>query len=249
MEVWTSSLSLSPSRIPGRELPNKLFCKGKWEKSACVGGGGRQAGSNQIERAWRAGSGALHDVEVNHRGGDVGVTEQILNRSNVDAALQQVGGETVAQGVKGRPLGNSGLVGGLLELPLQGGFVKVVACDHAGAGVGANLGGRKDPLPRPFAGGIGIFSAQGEIEVGVSEACGKFAAVADFSLVKVGAQAVLELLRQWHQAMFSAVDIRAASRRRSPPGFALLSLSQLPPVASAGIVDGNIPLAEVDALG
>ena len=47
-----------------------------------------------VERAGSACAGAFHDVEVNHGGGHVGMAEEVLDGSDVDAAFEQVGGNT-----------------------------------------------------------------------------------------------------------------------------------------------------------
>ena len=43
---------------------------------------------------------------VNHRGLDIFMTEQLLNRPDVISVLQEVGREGMAQGVAGRRLGD-----------------------------------------------------------------------------------------------------------------------------------------------
>lgn len=58
-------------------------------------------------------------MEINHRRGHIGVPQQILHGPDVDARLQQVGGEAMAERVGGGPLGNAGAVHGGLELALK----------------------------------------------------------------------------------------------------------------------------------
>jgi MFS family permease len=71
----------------------------------------RQAihGRECIERAGRAAGGDLQYVRVDHRRADVAVTQQFLHRADVRAALQQMGGEAVAQGVRGDLLVDAGV--------------------------------------------------------------------------------------------------------------------------------------------
>ena len=58
-------------------------------------------GSIEIEWAGCTCSGAFHDVQIDHGGGDVGMTEKILNRSNVGSGFQEMGDEGMPQGVGG----------------------------------------------------------------------------------------------------------------------------------------------------
>ena len=46
----------------------------------------------------------FHDVEVDHGGGDVRMTEEVLNRADIDTGFQEVGGEGMSEGVAGGPL-------------------------------------------------------------------------------------------------------------------------------------------------
>ena len=41
-----------------------------------------------VEWAVHAGAGALHDVQVNHGGGDVGMTQEALDRSDIGAGFE-----------------------------------------------------------------------------------------------------------------------------------------------------------------
>jgi len=84
-----------------------------------------------VERAGASGTGAFHDMEVNHGGGNIRVAEQVLDSSDVDAAFEKVGGERMAHGVAGGGLGEPGLAHGFLELALHGDFVDVVSGNPA----------------------------------------------------------------------------------------------------------------------
>ena len=46
-----------------------------------------------VEWAGSAGSRTLHDVQVDHGGGDVGMAKQALDGADVGSGFQQVGGE------------------------------------------------------------------------------------------------------------------------------------------------------------
>ena len=58
-----------------------------------------------VERAGAACAGALHDVEVDHGGGYVGMAEKVLDGADVDAAFEEVGCETVTERVAGGGFG------------------------------------------------------------------------------------------------------------------------------------------------
>ena len=45
-------------------------------------------GSTEIERAGAAGTGTLHDMEVDHRGVDIGMSEEVLDRADVGAGFE-----------------------------------------------------------------------------------------------------------------------------------------------------------------
>jgi len=56
-------------------------------------------GSTPVGRALDRQPRLVQDVGVDHGGRDVGVTEQLLDGTDVVSGLEQVGGEGVAQGV------------------------------------------------------------------------------------------------------------------------------------------------------
>lgn len=53
----------------------------------------------------------VSDVGVDLGGGDVGVTEHGLDRANVGAVHEEVGGETVTEGVRGDVFCDAGFFG------------------------------------------------------------------------------------------------------------------------------------------
>jgi len=78
-------------------------------------------------------------VGVNLGGGDIGVAEEALDAADVGAVHEQVGGETVAQGVRGDVFGDAGGFGVALyeALDAADGEAGVHAVFHVvfGAGV------------------------------------------------------------------------------------------------------------------
>jgi hypothetical protein len=77
------------------------------------------------------------------------VAEKFLDRPDIVAGLQEMGGEAMSQGVTARGLRDAGFPDGLLDRPLQGLLVDVMAALDARAWVDGALGGWKDILP-PF---------------------------------------------------------------------------------------------------
>ena len=57
----------------------------------------------------------VEDVGVDHGGGDVAVAEELLDGSDVVAALEEVGREGMAKRVAGRPLRQTGAQQGLRD--------------------------------------------------------------------------------------------------------------------------------------
>ena len=95
-------------------------------------------------------------MEVNHGGGDIGMAEQVLDGSDVDAAFEEVSCEAVPKGVAGGGFGEEGLAHGRFELTLHGSVVDVVSGNPAGSWVRAKCCGGEEKLPGPFAGGVGV---------------------------------------------------------------------------------------------
>ena len=62
----------------------------------------RQANGEPVHRASHSPSSAVQDMGVDHRGAHVGVSQQFLNRADVVAIFQQMGGKGMAQGVRAR---------------------------------------------------------------------------------------------------------------------------------------------------
>ena len=87
--------------------------------------------------------------------------KEILDSSDVGAAFEEVGRERMAKRVAGGGLGKPGFAGGFLELTLHGDFVDMVSGNSACSRVWTEGCRRKDELPWPFPGGIGVFPGQG----------------------------------------------------------------------------------------
>ena len=106
-----------------------------------------------VGRAAHAARPAVQHVGVDHGGGHVAVPKELLDRTNVVAILQQVGGEGVAEGMAGGVLGKAGPSDGVLDGALEYGFVEMVAPPLAGDAIHVDPRGGERPLPPPFPAG------------------------------------------------------------------------------------------------
>jgi hypothetical protein len=129
----------------------------------------------------------IEDVGVDHGGGDVAVTEELLDGADVVARLEEVGGEAVPEGVAGGRFGEvSGLTGGV-EGALEHCFVEVVASKLAAViSVVASCG--EDPLPRPFTFRKWVLVSERARELNVARANLEICAVDAPDLLEVGTQ-------------------------------------------------------------
>ena len=89
---------------------------------------------------------------INLRGLYILVSEQFLHGADVVAVLDEVGRETVAEGVAADRFGQVDGSCRLLYGPMQVGVIPVMSPDGAAAGVFRAVIGRKDELPAPTPG-------------------------------------------------------------------------------------------------
>jgi hypothetical protein len=113
-----------------------------------------------VEGAANAAGASIQDVGVDHRGADLLVAKQLLDRADIIASFQKVGREGVTEGVGRDVLWNSGSNSGAPDLPLDDRLVKVVATDFTGGGVDIGAARREYPLPGPLPGRRGVLAAQ-----------------------------------------------------------------------------------------
>jgi hypothetical protein len=98
-------------------------------------GGRGTCGSSREDSVRGAADGArapVEDVSVDHGGADVVVAQELLDRSDVMAILQQMGGEGVPECVAAHALGDARSKGGGPDGTLEDGFVKVMTSAFAG---------------------------------------------------------------------------------------------------------------------
>ena len=100
-------------------------------------------GRSAVEGAADAGRAAVEDVGVDHGCLNILVTEEFLNRSDIVAIFEQVGGEGVAEGVGSDRFVHSGEFGRLPDCPLEVSLVEMVALFDAADGIDGELGAGK----------------------------------------------------------------------------------------------------------
>jgi len=104
---------------------------------------------------------AVQNVGVNHGRTDIGVSEQLLNRADIVAIFQQMGGKGMAHGVRAGWLRDAGLEPCIFDGLLENRLVEVVPPPLSRHSVGVVARGGEDPLPTPFLSSIGILAFQG----------------------------------------------------------------------------------------
>jgi hypothetical protein len=97
------------------------------------------------------------------------MSEQLLDGADIVAIFEQVGGETVAEGVAGDGFVESGGFSGLFDGALQGAGVDVVAAQVTGLGIFRDARSGKGVLPGPGFGGVRVFDSQCEGKVDLTE--------------------------------------------------------------------------------
>jgi len=137
-------------------------------KSAGCGGGCNGAAVSFIQGTADAAATTVEDVRVDHCGADVAVAEEFLDRADVVAGFEEVGGEGVAQRVAACGLGDACVAHGGLDGALDDRLVQVVAVVLPGVAVAVEADGGKDPLPAPLRCGVWILSDERAGEGGMA---------------------------------------------------------------------------------
>ena len=126
-----------------------------------VDGDRRRRGlSKDVHRTSYAAPAAVEDVGVNHRGTDIPVTQQLLDRPDVVSVLEQVGGERVTECVAGAMLFDAGQSHCFFHGALKDGFVQMVPTPNSGFGIQIVPMRGKHPLPSPCVVCIRVLSAK-----------------------------------------------------------------------------------------
>lgn len=116
------------------------------------------------------------------------MTEELLDGTDVIAALEEVRGKGMSEGMAGRGFGDSRLSHGLADRPLENGLVEMVARPVARFRVDVGPRGREDSLPTQLNGRSRIFDAEGVWELDVSSAVVEIPSVLSFDAPKLFCQ-------------------------------------------------------------
>jgi len=133
-------------------------------------------------------------VGVDHGGLDVLVTHELLHDPNVVPRFQQVRGEGMPECVAADRLRDARPSCRILDRPLQGLLVDVVAHPPPGIWVLATIGGREHELPRPRIGCLGVLSRQCLRQRGFAETLREIVGMQGLDLLQMLGQGRLEAL-------------------------------------------------------
>ena len=100
-----------------------------------------------VRRASDRARAPVQNVSVDHGRADVVVAKELLDRPDVVAIFQQMGGERVAKRVTAYRFGDTRAQGRRLHRALKNRLVKVMAAALAGQPVDVDACCRKHPLP------------------------------------------------------------------------------------------------------
>jgi len=122
-----------------------------------------------IERTGHTLAAFVENMGVNHRGADVGMTEQFLHSTDIVTAFQQMRGKRMPKGVRRSGLAKIGIARRLFHGPLYGLLLNMMPPHLAATWVGGELCGGEYILPNPLPGGIGVFAFQRIRQINTAE--------------------------------------------------------------------------------
>lgn len=150
LELGGSAQSPSPFASPPRQACRELPARpDRGEHLGFPSSPSQQAVGRRLDAGWTA----VQDVSVDHRRGDTLVAEQFLNRADVAAVFEQVGGEGMPEGVTSRALRNAGGQDRSAYSLLGDPLVQVVSALLSRFAFNVGTRGWKDPLAGPLAPG------------------------------------------------------------------------------------------------
>ena len=144
---------------------------------------------------------------VNHRNLDVLVTEKFLNCPDVVARFQELRGEGMTECVAGGPFGQIGPFHRAVDRLLDDRFVNVMVSLFARLWVFTAVLLRKDPLPAPLLGSVGVFTVEGVWQENATPTVGQVALVDCFDGFEVLLQRGFERLGQHSDTVFRPLAV------------------------------------------
>ena len=116
--------------------------------------------SQQVSRAGHAKGAAIEHVRIDHGGLEIGVAQELLDRANVLAPLQQMGGKRMPQAVAGGWFADACGQHSASNSLLDEAGIQMMAALFSATRVAPTASLGKHPLPTPFHRGIGILARQ-----------------------------------------------------------------------------------------
>ena len=150
---------------------------------------------------------SVQDMRVDHRRLHVAMAQQLLDRADIVAGLEEVSREAVAQGVRTNWLGNPGRPCRVVDGALGNRLVEMKPLRRAEARVGADLRRREDPLPASLAIGVRVLPRQGIRKLNAAESRFQVAIVKAAYTVEVRSEVLFDGAREHGDAILVALAL------------------------------------------
>jgi len=124
-------------------------------------------------------------MRVDHRRSHILVSKELLHSTDVVSIFEKMGGKGVPKCVTGSPFGDPRFLHGPFEGFLQNGCVDMMTAFPLGSGILPPVLLRKNPLPAPLGGCVGIFAIQRVRHQDKAPAIGQVPFVNPFDLSQV----------------------------------------------------------------
>ena len=160
-----------------------------------------------VERADDAAAATIQDMGVHHRGADVGVPEQLLDRADVMTRFEQMRRERVPQRMRRGGLRNAGAPQGLAHRPLERLVADVVPPLDAASWVERAAIGGKNILPAPIARSVRVFSFERRRQPDSAESGTKITRMKFLGLAQLHAEGVYQALGKYRDPVLRALSV------------------------------------------
>jgi len=127
----------------------------------------------------------IEDMSVDHGGLDVAVAKQLLDGTDIVAALEEMGGERMPEGMATDGFGYSGSAFSVVDSALHDARIHVIAALSAGMVIFPAMLLGENPLPRPILAGVWIFPIEGAGNRNFAESFGEVLLMDSFDEYKV----------------------------------------------------------------